>query len=149
MKNLNFGRSGGTDKMEYIFGGALALIILAAIVLMTMHFIGGGSQGGVTIPDEFHMYCAECKKEYVIPKAKMMELAKQATPGPFRPKCPTCQKNALVREAVCPACGAYYITEAMITGQDSMMPVPTAGEQKCPKCGVDIRQYNRDHYKPN
>jgi predicted RNA-binding Zn-ribbon protein involved in translation (DUF1610 family) len=128
------------------------MIILVAVILMFSSSSGPGNRT-VPIPDEFHMYCVNCNKEMVFPKKQWQEIMAQ-TPRDLamamRGKCPVCGKNSLIRETQCPACKAWFETDAMKTGRDMIMqgvsPMGVSAQVvTCPKCGVNIQEWLRTH----
>ena len=161
-KHLDFGRGGSGDKMEYVFGGALVLIIIAAVAF-AIHSFGGGGKAA-PVPSEFHMFCMSCKKQFTISRedlAKMQTQAPQVQPGPgngpsagmppgigpMRAQCPDCKKFSLIPERMCPNCKKYYHTNTDITGMNMMigMPITNSAPVICPWCKVNITDYYKAH----
>jgi predicted RNA-binding Zn-ribbon protein involved in translation (DUF1610 family) len=149
MKRLNFGGSG---KMEYVFGTALALIILAALVL-TIRSVWWENTPDSRLPEVFHYKCIACKAEMTIrPEDVKYEEVPNLPSGMIpnmmnaRPKCPKCGKSALASERKCPKCGTYSIPEWMLKLPAIM---PGAGvKDVCPSCGEDMTSVWRVPVRP-
>lgn len=134
---LNFNLGGG--RMEYVFGGALGLIILLAVVFTIW---GGGDEGkasGRSSPPECRCWCVPEGKEVVLKGISLNQMRMFTMPGNYRmmPPCPSCQKkNVLVPEMFCQKCKTWFATDEMKRGQ--MTP-----PQKliCPTCKTNIFEY--------
>lgn len=148
--SFKFGRNDG-NKMEYIFGGVLVLIIVGALIGVVYSMLGDAPVKHKPA-SEFHVYCTSCDKEMVVPRAVLEASAAEAQqsqsdmdPMFIRPKCPTCGKNSLIVERACPSCKKYYVTESMKHGMTMMMTGEVSMEPEiCPHCQTNITQYLLD-----
>jgi len=152
-QRLNLGRGGGKGfNMEYLFAGALAVIILGSLILTIYFTLGGGEPSPGDLEVTFK--CAKCgyefskKPEEVRPMGPDMMPMPMGAPGmaPIALDCPKCGAKKSAFQAVkCPNCGAFYIS------QITTHPVaPGEGRQLrdvCPKCGTDRIQWYREHRK--
>jgi len=146
---LDFGKSSGgsrDQKMEYLFGGALALIIILALGLTIKYSFFGGSKGGA-VPDELHFFCTACSQEVTIktkdmkPGEPMLAMAPTGMPGAQKPVCPKCSQPALVMEYKCPLCDQFYVRDL------GLSPAAMAGGPKdeiCKKCNGNVSEFYRN-----
>src|ERR1035437_212180 len=112
---LDFGSGSGGMRHQYLLVGALAVIVAGS----------GGSafwyafmphHATVDLPKEYHMFCANCNKEVIVPVGQSPgnlnapgasgaggSAAPSTGPGGLeRGICPVCVKPALIRERMCP-----------------------------------------------
>ena len=127
-------RQRGAVNMEYVFAGALAVIILGSLAL-TFHF--GPSRDDAELPEP-HWQCEKCGAVLVGDLMTEEEMDSKMGPGGvLRPTdCPKCgAKDSLYQTLRCPQCGEWYIPatakspDGQIVGQDI--------RNVCPKCGAD------------
>jgi hypothetical protein len=142
---LQFGL-GSSGKIEYLFGGALALIIVAALGLTIYSFFVGPS--APPMPDDFHMFCInpKCPSPEVVLKRKDLKNEDMyyimgpagMMGGRGGPKCPNCGfQGSLILELHCPnpSCQKYFVTQEMKYRR------PPAGSIICPYCKTDLLRF--------
>lgn len=134
---LNFNLGGG--RMEYIFGGALGLIILLAVVFT----IWGGSEDTKPVPSSAapvaRCWCVNEGKEVEVKGMSFMQVRMLMMSGNVRmsPPCPSCQRRGvMLPEFVCPKCKNSFATAELKKG----MPTPPA-KMICPTCKINIGEY--------
>jgi len=128
-------------KTEYLFGGALAVIILGALALaIYFGFAGGPSASKGEVGGPWYK-CEKCGEEFQL----------QQTGGGTMEKalpvdCPKCGGKACAyRMSVCPKCGKRYVSDT--TRYYLEMMQGRAVKDICPHCGTDIGQLRREEYK--
>jgi len=139
--------------MEYVFAGALALIIISSLVL-TIYHVGGdktGSGGRI-----IRLECQSCGHQFELTPKEMMEKNSAGPGGMPAPgmvpgmamslDCPSCKiESSAIPMTRCPACEKYYVSEASkypeayMSGQ---MPPDI-----CPHCNTDRIQWYHDKAK--
>jgi hypothetical protein len=146
LKRFKLG-SGSAGKMEYVFAGALGLIIVVALFLTVYYGIMGGGSASVGKGDpNTHFQCIKCKHEFTmapntIPQAA---LAKADDPSNVKLDCPACKaKGTCYIEVLCPKCGTWYAPPSKIAFDQGKMGVPDV----CPKCGTNRIDYLREQLK--
>ncbi len=138
---------GKGDKMEYLLGGALALIIVFALAMTVWKVFGNPNR--IPIAKEMHFKCLNpaCNNEMAFKTREVPEEYRRlAGEVPFG-KCPQCNKISVVQMDLCPKCGTPYVSTFRRMGSDGMRLVNINAKDICPnpKCGVDIQQYNKEH----
>ena len=166
------GLKGGGDKMQYLLVGALALVIVIAIVVIITNVMGGKNTG--TMKD-MHYWDLETGQELVLKpedfKGSEMGPGMGMGPsmGPMGPGMgmglmlnPKTGEKTLLRMEFCPSCEQWYLPDqykdvtlddfdeetGMLIGEEANpMMMMGGGEKICPKCGIDIIQFYRDKRK--
>jgi len=137
VKNLALGGGGGL-KTEYLFAGALGLIIVGALIL-SVYFGFAGSRGEE--PVLVHYKCTACEEEFTInPAEQPMDTTGMAGEGdkialaqlPIDcPKCGAKESAYRMRKCLNPECEKYFLPDSYRPG------APAAGRIICPYCGSD------------
>jgi len=170
-KKLNVGGGGGggeggggvwaSKNMEYVLVGALALIIVAAIVMTVWQLFFSGPGGGEDYDTVQRYKCEKCGYTW---EFDMSEMNPEENPemmmGPMGPgmgamDCPKCkEKRCAFLMVKCPKedCGEYYIGESTKwharmyspDGTGEMSPDGEPPHDVCPKCGTDRTKFYRD-----
>jgi len=134
----------GEIKMEYVFAGVLAVIILVSLVLAIKYGFGGAEQAEI----EAQRYkCDACGELFVpsgpVPDAKQSELGSLAPPPIDCEKCGA--KKSAYLTTKCPKCGEYFVRE---TYRDPMAIFQgRAIKDVCPHCGLDLAEYRAEQIK--
>jgi len=137
-------RAGGKANMEYVFAGALAVIIVGALAL-TIYFVFVGDDTGGPGEDS-HWKCLnpDCQYEFTMTPKQMSELPNRATGPTIRVDCPKCgTKDRAYLMIKCPKCGKYYVPDSHKYFEAAMQ-----GQQirnVCPYCKTDYAQWYRDN----
>ncbi|MCK5113649.1 MAG: hypothetical protein KAR11_02670 [Phycisphaerae bacterium] len=169
------GLRGGGDKMQYLLVGALALVIVIAIVVIITSLTGSGNTGG---RKDTHCWDVETNQEVVITPDDWKNNKFQSQDGPgmmmggpgmmggglmLNPKT---GKRTLLSMITCPSCKKRYLparyeglalddfdeeTGAQLdeNGEPIMMG-PMGGDMQdniCKHCGIDTIQWYRDNRK--
>ena len=117
----------GAVNMEYLFGGALAVVIIGAVAL-TIYF--GWMHTAKGKDTNAHFTCYKCGKEFLV------DLFKEQ-PGEIL-DCRVCDgKQTAVRMVVCPKCNNWTPLYDKNYKQTLV----------CVHCGTDRNQYFRDKYR--
>jgi len=134
---LNISRRSGAAKMDYIFGGALGVIIIGAMVLAVVYGLGGNSK--VTTP-EIHYKCTKCGAEFLSTKRPMGDKMDPNQMGPKPIDCPKCgAKDSAYPMTKCPKCGKWFLRDSTVHPEKRMMGQPV--NDKCPSCGLNYRNW--------
>jgi hypothetical protein len=141
VRRLNLGKGGGGGKTEYLFGAALALIIIAAVVMA----FRGGKKDDITkaLPEGTWYKCSQCGHEYPLDISSLPP-EQQGMYGPATgmvPPCPECgAQNAGMEMVMCPECKKLYVSKVkhydrlQMFGQAQGVARP---QDICPDCGTD------------
>ena len=141
VKNLALGGGGGL-KTEYLFAGALGLIIIGALTLSI--YFGVAGRRGKTEEILLHYKCDACGEELTINPAEqpldMRGIPENKDEMMRRPiDCPKCQaKGSAYRMMKClaPECAKYFVPESYRTQTG-----PWGGtDDICPYCGANMRE---------
>ena len=127
VKRLEFGGRQWSPK-ELLLGGALAVVVLAALAMAVMHMMKPVKPESIT----YHLQCQKCKYEFPLKDTELPAYVYEKPNDPIKIDCPKCQaeKSAEVM-SMCPKCLKYFY-------------VP-AGQQKiCPTCKEDIAKLAAD-----
>jgi ribosomal protein L37AE/L43A len=123
--------------MEYVFAGALALIIIGALALSLNAVMGGGGPRGDV--EDAHWKCEACEEVFVdndyLPEEEMIE-----GPGVAELDCKACgAEDSVFLMIKCPNCEQWYIPES----HRQWEAVEEGAEIRdiCPHCGTDYVQY--------
>ena len=150
VRRLNLGKGGSGGKMEYVFGAALAIIIIGAVVLA---FTSGGEEQIEQIAGDREMYwCQQCQKEFEFDSSTLPP-EQQGMYGKATgivPPCPTCGgQNTVIEMVRCPECGEYYVSKLkqferyQMYGQ--VQPGTPTPQDICPSCGTNRVQWYAEH----
>jgi len=129
-------RRAGEVKMEYVFGAALAVIIVGAMVLALVFGFGRPEQ---TVVEGARYECQSCGEQFTV------EDQPPKTPdqiGPGRVDCPKCgavQSGILMVK--CPGCGEYFVPETYKRPEDVLKGIPI--KNICPHCGLDLGEWRK------
>lgn len=127
-KRLDFSGGGSDRKVEFLLGGALALIILGAIALSLWSFIGPDDEGD---DGETQFKCVACGHQFEA-STKTESGDEMAPPpgmiGPPPRECPECGKDAYPMNQ-CPECGEWFLPEENDDGARYI-----TSETECPHC---------------
>ncbi|MFP4053754.1 MAG: hypothetical protein ACLFV7_07820 [Phycisphaerae bacterium] len=129
-------------KGDYIFAGALALLIVVALGYSIYRTFG--SEPTVDIPrgdGKTHFICIECDHEVAYEPEEMRKIRRRRGEEDFLVlDCSACNgKQTMVQATFCPSCGAYYISERqkilsrLKPGEEPPERLP---KEKCPECGT-------------
>ena len=141
--------------MEYLFAGALAVVIIGSIVL-TIYFgllSGPGRESG---PDEFHFLCEACNKEVVLDVEDIPSSSGEGSDEEAfiptilsRVDCPECgasQTAVLMVQCPNPDCKKYYVSP-VAEDPDAFIRMGKAPRFICPDCGTDKMMWEHKHKK--
>ncbi len=129
MKRLDF--SGQGRMKEILLGGALAVVVIAALVLSIIHMVKGPTPPKVT----YHFQCLKCSHEFEVVDTDVPQDVWDRTRPGERPilDCPNpdCEEKLSAKTMEwCPACEQWYLPDEEATGP-----------RVCTKCGADIAQW--------
>ena len=145
----------GGRSVEFLLGGALALIIVGSLVMTIMYGWNDGGSGSRT-PVKRLYRCESCTKEFELdrrdgPAGLVGMPIRDPGMAPFKPNCPHCQtENAGISLTRCPNCEKYYLSPMTEYSHGVMLEQVPPGEAPldiCKHCGTDRRQWIRDHRK--
>jgi hypothetical protein len=149
VRRLNLGKGGGGGKMEYLFGAALALIIIAAVVLA----LTGKRGPQIPQPPEggTRYTCSQCGEVFALDIASLPP-EQQGRYGPqtgMAPPCPKCgAQNAAMEMVCCPKCQAFYVSQVkhfdrlqMLGGAQGL----AKPQDICPECQTDRIKWYAEH----
>ena len=146
-RSLALGAGSGDRKDKLMIGG-LAVIIALAIFALIMS-VAGTKEKSVG-PDSMWYMCVDpkCGQAFEVPVKDLREAIAKLR-GPTEDRMPTfqgpqCKQQSGVQARKCPSCDKPYIPSETLRAAGR--PVP-AGVDKCPSCGIDIRQWYVDHAK--
>lgn len=132
----------GEVKMEYVFSGALAVIIAVSLSLAVYFgFFGGGANRQDISEIELLYKCDKCQAEFSQPLEQLApeEMMQKGAPRPV--DCPECGATASAwRMTECPSCGKSFVSPK------TRNPF-TQEREICPHCNTDIPQWRRDNRK--
>lgn len=138
-------------QAQYILGGALVVIIALSL---TSVFLTTFRKSTPTGPDEWHAYCLETQKEFVIdPQDMHSEDIMPMDPMDGLIYSPFTKERTAVMMTHCPNCKKWFVPEYLKDalerkGTSPMMPPPEMDAALvCPHCHTDIIQWYRDHRK--
>jgi len=126
----------GEIKTEYLFGAALAVIIIGSMVLALTFGLGGKKQEKF---EGLRYKCMSCGEEFIV-----KELPPKAPNqiGPPRVDCPKCGAvKAGVQMVECPKCGTYFVPESYKRPEAILQGEPI--KDVCPKCGLDLAEWRK------
>lgn len=129
-----------SGKMEYVFAGALGVIILGALAL-TLYFAFFGNEQNRTLGDGLaHLECLNpaCKNQFTMPQ---QDVAPLEMPGQ-RILCPKCQKKSAVSQSMCPSCKKWYLDPRAVYDMSPSGP-PEGLKAVCPYCKTDMDEFYR------
>lgn len=147
VRRLAIGGGEGLN-MEYLFAGALGLIIISSLGLTLYFGVLSGPEKQV-VDRLTHYKCDQCGEEFTIDPAdqpqdpmgitrdKMAELYKRVD----CPKCGATESSIRMAKCLNEECGKYYVPDSY---RD-----PTAWQEGrmtsdiCPHCGTDMRKLRR------
>jgi DNA-directed RNA polymerase subunit RPC12/RpoP len=126
---------GSGDKGEYLFGGALAIIIIGALSLTVYYTFLGGGEGGTKVFMQYQ--CEKCKAEFPVDPTKYPRLMDAETPGDQVLDCPKCGvKKSAWPMTKCPACDKYYVRPSF--------KAKTGKPDICPFCNAEYLKALRE-----
>jgi len=146
LRRLDFGRLGGA-KMEWIFAGALGLIIILSLVITLWP---SDSTVGIGDAPKQHYVCVKCQHEF---EKDIMSFSKEELGGGMRmPEaqgpailvdCPSCKATQSCWPAIqCPECKKWFISQqdvAFMRYYVAQQPIPEGVwriRSKCTHCGT-------------
>ena len=140
----------GEAGPRYVLMAVLGVVIVACLI-GAYAMLGGGPGGSpLAPPEEVHFWCLQQQREVVLKRADVE--ADEAAwveagndPEAVRYTNPGTGKRTLVPMSRCPACGGYFLPEALKTS-DGVAPAG-ADANVCPLCGVNIPEWYRQHRK--
>ncbi len=127
----------GAINMEYVFGGALAVLILAAVVFAVWVAMGGSKEEERHVLKAKTYICDVCGKQYTVNLEEMTDAERR--PAPTAPKVATCRKcgkKAAYQALPCPECGKVYVP---LRARDPFTQEPDI----CPFCETNVDAYKR------
>ncbi|MBN2243036.1 MAG: hypothetical protein JW793_10130 [Acidobacteria bacterium] len=97
---------------------------------------------------EFHCYCLETKKEFVIkPEDMRNNMGGNIDINDFHIYSPFTKKRTAVPMTRCPNCEKYFVPEYLLKMDKGEKVEPKATDLICPHCKTDVIQWYRDHRK--
>lgn len=142
-KRLNLGSGGGggggfgDKKMEYVLGGALALIIVGSLAL-TIYFGFIRDSGSSAYADEpIFFQCRKCSTKFSV-KVKDLREPTSEMGMPWPGKCPNCGADSdqdFIAMVQCYKCQHWFVPQGAEQQTPNSPPMPVYG--KCPNCGAD------------
>lgn len=145
VRQLNLGGGGGSGNMEYVFAGALALVIIGSLVLTFMNLFGGPGTNVDVEPLRFK--CLQCDHEFTVapedlPQPDDPEMASMMY-GPMGMRIP-CPKEECGGMAVqmqkCLKCGEWFVSD-VARNPERWMNSPHPPQIVCPYCKTDQIRY--------
>ncbi len=135
----------GAISMEVIFGGALAAVIVAALVGLFWTMLSGNGPGAAQAgPPQYQ--CLDCEHEFEpeeVPRDRMREAE---DPAMMLLDCPSCNAEESSMQMVrCPNCNRHYIAQRTRHMVEDGYPVPEDIRDVCPHCDTDRIEYLREH----
>ena len=127
----------GAINMEYVFGGALAVVILASVGLAVWVGMGGGKkEDSYALKDKTYI-CDACGEQFTVTPDEMTDAEKNISPmSPKVIKCRKCGKNAAYQAVPCPVCEKVYVP---LRARDPLSPE----RDICPFCETDVDAYKK------
>ena len=157
------GLKGGGDKMQYLLVGALALVIIIAIVVIITSVIDTKKNPAMK---DMHYWDLATQNEIILKPEdfKGSEVGPGMGPGMMGMGLmvnPKTGERTLLRMDLCPSCEKWFRPEiyrdvtlddfdenGMLIGEEMESRMMSPGQTKtCPHCGVDIIQFYRDKRK--
>jgi len=145
VKRLDFGGSGQAGRMEWVFGGALIVIIIGVCIMLYISMSGPSTK--VDPNPMVHLQCVnpQCgerlsKKYLDFSEEDRLKIHATSLPpmpgagGPPRIRCEKCQA-VMGRMDKCPQCEQYYLDPMEINRASMQRICPN------PECGIDINKY--------
>ncbi len=129
----------GAINMEYVFAGALILLIVAALALAVWHTFIRNPSEVAEIDPQIHFRCLKCGHEYAkdrdqLTKSQMFSEAE----GPIRDDCPKCGvQRAGIQLSKCPECEKYYLPEFFTNPRIWGQPKSNI----CEHCKIDVDEW--------
>ncbi len=130
---------GGAINTEYLFAGALALVILGALALTIYFSFFRKSTGLKTeLPTVYQFRCVECGHEFTIDVEDLPSKAWRARGAvPMHMDCPKCGvEDAAAELYECPKCKKYYLPPAHLdpeSWQEGLL-----GADVCEHCVFEV-----------
>ncbi|MCK4602803.1 MAG: hypothetical protein KAU28_10080 [Phycisphaerae bacterium] len=147
-KRLDFSGAGGGRKIEFLLGGALAVIIIGSLLLIIWPMVTGGPW-----PSKDRTYRFECQKCLHQFEMSMEDLdRREAEPsmapmGVYMLDCPKCGgKNSALVMSKCPNCQKWYV---LSRDKSPMQERPEDIGNVCPHCKTDVDEWRYQRRKKN
>ena len=136
----------GAITMEYVFAGALALVILGALIL-TVYFGFIHTPGGLeeALQSEFTFRCVKCEHEFTKERDDLpVYVLRIMGEGLMFIDCPKCNaKDSAYQLVECPKCKKLYLAPAYSDPEAYLQGLP--GANVCEHCGLDVGKWFREH----
>ena len=128
-------------RTEYLFAGALVLIVVAALGL-SIYFAFGGRGNDFERPDPNVPYeCEACGHHWTVNMEDIDPDRAMASEGPIIEPCPSCgAPDTGYPMTKCPKCGKYFLSEYH---RDWQLMGEEGQDELCPHCGLNINEYYR------
>jgi hypothetical protein len=131
--------------MEYVFGAALAAVVVAAIGFTVYETLFKGP-GGVEKAGNPHFKCVECGHEFEVENVPRDRMREAVDPAMALLDCPECgAEYSCMRMIRCRACDEYYIPQRSRYMAEHGVPAPDDVRDVCPHCGTDRLEWAREH----
>ena len=130
----------GAINMEYVFAGALILLIVAALGLAFWHTFIRNPSKVAKIDPQVHFRCLKCKDEYAKDRKDLtkQEMFMEGEPTGIITDCLKCgAKGAAIQLSKCPACEKYYLPKERMNPRIWGTP----GSNICEHCKIDVNQW--------
>ena len=136
---------GGVLKIDYLFAGALAVIIVGSLFLTIYFGFLGGEVSSKEYDPNAHFKCDACGEEFT----RNINEVPAAGPGSYGPPpvdCPACGGQGTAWLMIkCPNCDKYYVPESYRRALDILRGAKV--KDICPHCGTDKVQWYKEHRK--
>jgi rubredoxin len=121
----------GAIKADYLFGGALGVIVIVAMVLAIFYSLKPSRP-----TQEYRYKCDKCGNEFESNTGPQMDKNDPMATAPIPIDCPKCgATKSCYAMTKCPKCGTWYVRPSFRNPRG--MPAQP-GQDVCPNCGTDL-----------
>lgn len=132
----------GAITTEHLFGGALAILIIVAVVLTLNQtlFRGSGDTADVGTP---HFKCLDCDHVFEVEEIPRERIREARDPAMVLLDCPSCgAESKAIKMVRCPKCKEYFVSDRhLYTVEHGGEGAPDDVREICPHCGTDRQEY--------
>ncbi len=137
-ENEKVGGRGGPTQGEYLFTGALILIIIAVLVFIFWPRVTIGCR--LPLVTQVHFRCLKCGHEYAKDRDQLTkaQMFMEGEPYGILDDCPKCGAKDESRQKVkCPECEKYYLPKVFTYPKGC----PDVSSNICEHCGIDVNKW--------